>query len=411
MENVKLLHALHHRPFAYLWTGQAISRLGDSLYRVALAWWVLEKTHSATAMGAVLVFSSVPMLVFLLFGGVIVDRVDRIRLVLISDLLRGAAVMIIAVLALSGYLEVWHIYLLSILFGLVDAFFQPAYTALVPEMAPTDALPSANALTSLSSQVTGIAGPALGALIVAAGSTSLAFVFDALSFLISAAFLLPLLRQPTRQIHPAIQDLSPLKTIGRDLGEGFRLVASIPWLWVTILVAALANITLLGPLQVTLPFLIQQKLSLGVEALGLVYSLFSVGSVVAALALGSLGRIHRRGLLVYGTWVLSGLLLVAIGLSTRIIEVAVLALIIGAGMSIFMLIWTHTLQVMVPGEKLGRVSSLDILGSYVLLPVGYAIAGIGSDRLGPGLVFIIGGVVTALLAGLGFLHPDIRNLD
>jgi DHA3 family tetracycline resistance protein-like MFS transporter len=378
---------------------------------VALAWWVLEKTHSATAMGTVLVFSSVPLLIFLLFGGVIVDRVDRVRLVLISDVLRGIAVMTIASLALSDSLELWHIYLLSILFGIVDAFFQPAYTALVPEITPAEALPSANALTSLSGQITGIAGPALGAWIVAAGSTSLAFVFDAASFFISAACLLPLLRIPARQITPASQDPSPLKTIWREMTVGFRLVASIPWLWVTISVAALANITLLGPLQVTLPFLIEKQLGSGVEALGLIYSIFSVGSVAAALALGSLGRLHRRGLLAYGTWVLSGLLLVVIGLSTRLIEVALAAMIMGAGMSIFMLIWTHTLQEMIPGEKLGRVASLDMLGSYVLLPVGFAIAGVASDRLGPGLVFVIGGVATTLLAGLGFLSRGIRTLD
>jgi DHA3 family tetracycline resistance protein-like MFS transporter len=411
MENVKLIRSLRHRPFAYLWTGQAISRLGDSLYRVALAWWVLEKTHSATAMGTVLVFSSVPLLIFLLFGGVIVDRVDRIRLVLISDGLRGLAVTAIAVLALSGSLELWHIYLLSILFGIVDAFFQPAYTALVPEITPIETLPSANALTSLSGQITGVAGPALGALIVAAGSTSLAFVFDAASFFISAACLLPLLHVYRRQISPGSQSASPLKTIWEEMTEGFRLVASIPWLWVTISVAALANITLSGPLQVTLPFLIEKQLGSGVEALGLILSIFSVGSVVAALALGSLGRVHRRGLLAYGTWAVSGLLLVVIGLSAKLFEVALAALFIGAGMSIFALLWTHTLQEMVPGDKLGRVASLDMLGSYILLPVGYAIAGIASDRLGPGLVFVIGGVATALLAGLGFLHPGIRNLD
>src|SRR5438552_8882265 len=180
-----LFKSLAHRSFALLWSGQTISRLGDSLYRVALAWWVLEQTGSATAMGTVLIFSFAPMLLFLLIGGVAVDRFPRVRVMLASDILRGAVVGLVALLALGGNLAIWHVYLASIVFGFVDAFFQPAYTAAVPEITPSEVLPSANSLTSLSGQLAGIAGPALGAAIVAMGGTPAAFALDALSFFIS----------------------------------------------------------------------------------------------------------------------------------------------------------------------------------------------------------------------------------
>src|SRR5690349_11998832 len=124
------LSSLKYRPFALLWTGQAISRLGDALYRIALAWWVVQKTGSAEVMGAVLIASFVPMLIFLLIGGVAADRVPRVRLMVISDLLRGLLVIGVAALAASDLLEVWHIIALSILFGFISAFFQPAYAAL-----------------------------------------------------------------------------------------------------------------------------------------------------------------------------------------------------------------------------------------------------------------------------------------
>ncbi len=187
-----LLRALGHRPFVLLWVGQVISRLGDSVYRIALAWWVLEQTGSAAAMGTVLIFAFTPQLLFLLVGGVAVDRFPRVRVMLASDLLSGSMVALVAALAFTGRLEIWHIYVMSGIFGFVSAFFEPAYAAAIPDLLPAELLPSANSLTSLSIQLVGIIGPAVGALLVDLGGTSTAFAINALSFFISAACLLGL---------------------------------------------------------------------------------------------------------------------------------------------------------------------------------------------------------------------------
>ncbi|HET7080780.1 MAG TPA: MFS transporter, partial [Chloroflexia bacterium] len=247
-----MVGALRQRSFAWLWTGQAISRLGDSIHRVALSWWVLEQTGSAAVMGTVLIFSFTPMLLFLLIGGVAGDRLPRVRLMLGSDLLRGGVVALVAALAATHTLQIWHLYVASMVFGLLDAFFQPAYTALVPEITPAPLLPSANSLTSLSGQLSNIAGPAIGAGIVAAGGTALAFAVDSLSFFLSAACLIPLIglpQAPAPAGHGARHML-------RDLREGVRAVLAAPWLWITIALAALFNITQGGPFAVALPFLV-----------------------------------------------------------------------------------------------------------------------------------------------------------
>ena len=148
---------------------------------------MLEKTGSAAAMGTVLVLSQVPMLLFLLVGGVVVDRFPRLRIMFIADLLCGSLVAAIAVLSFLDVLEIWHIYIASTLFGLVEAFFFPAYQAVVPQITPPEHLQSANSLNGLSQRMTGIVGPALGAALVAAGGTSLTFALDAASFFISTA--------------------------------------------------------------------------------------------------------------------------------------------------------------------------------------------------------------------------------
>src|ERR1700730_16988753 len=129
-----VFRAFSNRSFTLLWSGQTISSLGDSLYTIALAWWVLQKTGSATAMGIVLICSEIPMILFLLLGGVAVDRLPRVHLMLSSDLLRGAVVGLIAFLALQQRLELWQIFVLSAIFGVVRAFFYPAYTALMPDL-------------------------------------------------------------------------------------------------------------------------------------------------------------------------------------------------------------------------------------------------------------------------------------
>lgn len=265
-----LFKSLRSRLFFFLWIGQAFSRFGDSVYRIVLAWWVIEKTGSATAFGTVLVLSLVPMLVFSLAGGVTVDRVPRVRVLLTSDLLRGAIVGFVAALGFADLLVIWHVYAASALFGVVDAFFQPAYTALIPDVVSGDFVPSANALTSLTRQVANIAGPIIGGVIVSRSNAAVGFAIDGFSFFLSAAFLLPLLK-----LSGLSRIKQPLSTVFRDLSEGIRLVLQSPWLRITIALAAIGNITINGPISVAMPALIRSHAGRDAVSLGTVYSSFS----------------------------------------------------------------------------------------------------------------------------------------
>lgn len=419
---MNVLRSLTYRPFALLWTGQTTSRLGDSLYRIALSWWVLEKTGSAVAMGTVLIFSQIPLLLFLLIGGVIVDRLPRIRIMFASDMLSGIVITSVAVFSWFDLLQIWHIYIASIIFGFVEAFFFPAYQAVIPQITPSDLLTSANSLNGLSQRLTGIIGPALGAALVAAGGTSMTFALDALSFFISAVCLLPLLRltvdpSPSGAGMPEAIDnreksvKATLKQGFIDLLEGFKLVIRIPWIWITILLFGFINIMEAGPRAVALPFLIKEDLGADVELLGLLGSATSLGFVAGMVWLGQYVRLHRRGLLAYLSVLVSGLVLWPFALKLPVPILVGATFIGGIAASVFALIWTHTLQEMVPGNILGRVYSIDALGSFVLLPIGFALAGWGTELLGAPKVFLIGGAGTILLVLLGLSHPAIRHLD
>ncbi len=403
-----LLRALKIRTFALLWTGQTISRIGDAVYQLALAWWVLEKTNSPAAMSAVLIFSIAPMLIFLLLGGVAVDRFPRVPVMVISDGVRGLVTLVVALLAFADPLEIWHLFLLSLIFGIVDSFFTPAYIAAVPEFTPATALTSANSLTSLSLQAGRIVGPGIGAVLVSLGGTPLAFLVNSLSFFVSAACLIPLLPLSRR---PQRDSAASQSSLWADLREGISTVLSTPWIWITILVSAIGNVTLSGPYSIALPFLVESNWKADVNTLGLLYIAFPLGYAVASIVLGRLQRIPRRGLTAYIGSILAGLGMLVIGLPVPLVLILLMAFVNGAGLETFSLIWVNTLQEMVPPEKLGRVSSIDWLGSFALLPIGLGLTGWAVEQWGAAAVCGIGGGMTMALSALALLHPQIRRLE
>ena len=277
-----IFRAFSHRSFALLWSGQIISRLGDSLFTIALAWWVLQKTGSAAVMGIVLICSTLPMLLLLLFGGVAVDRFPRVRLMLASDLLCGGVVALFAYLSFQQRLELWHIFVMSALFGVVAAFFSPAYTALVPDLVPTDFLPSANSLRSISLQVAQLVGLAIAAGIIALGGTSLAFALDGVSFILSAACLVALPRVPALR-HSSEKEAGVLQ----DMRQGISTVLHSPWLWITLVVASVSSIFLVGPYEAVLPLLVKQRFGTQVGIYALLTALSALGPSVQRSGLGT----------------------------------------------------------------------------------------------------------------------------
>lgn len=406
--SLTLFRSLKERNFAYLWGGQLLSRIGDFVYQIVLAWWILEKTGSATLMASVLVFAFAPTIIFSLMGGVAVDRYPRIQIMIASDLVSGVAVCLIATLAWLDNMQIWHVYALSLMLGIVDAFFQPAYAATIPNIVPEEDLPSANSLTSLSIQAGRIAGPALGAALIAFGGITFAFVINGLTFFISVAFLLPLLKVESSA---GAKEAEENQSLLVNFKDGIQTVFAAPWLWISIAVFTLSNVTLAGPYSVTLPFLVKDHLGADVGTLGLFYSLFATGYVVGGIWLGGQSRIRQRGRLIYGGLIVAGIMLLAFGLPVGIVGLAIAALINGAALEVGGLAWTNTLQELVPREKLGRVVSVDSVGSFALVPIGYGLTGWATEFLGAPLIFILGGGLTALTALCALYHPAIRSLD
>ena len=196
-----------------------------------------------------------------------------------------------------------------------------------------------------------------------------------------------------------------------DLRKGFQFVFTVPWIWISILLFGFINMTEAGPRAVALPFLISDDLGASVDLLGWLGSATSLGFVVGMIWLGQYVRLHRRGLLGYLAVMMQGALLLPFAFLLPIPVLIASMFLFGLVSSIFALIWANTLQEMVPGPLLGRVFSIDALGSFVLLPIGFALSGWLTELVGAPAVFLMGGIGTILLTGLGLLHPAIRRLD
>lgn len=406
-----LFAALAYRPFALLWLSQVVSRVGDTLTNVALAWWVLEETGSAAAMAQVLVALTIPMLLLLLVGGVVVDRVDRLRLLLICDVVRGVCMSIIAVLAALDALAFWHLVTLGVVFGTAIAFSYPAFVALTPMLVPAEALTSAVSLRSLSVRAASIVGPATGGMIVATGGTSVAFGLDAASFAVSAALVMAAGRLASTQGR-AERRAGAVAGAAADLREGFATVFGSPWLWVTIAVACASLPMVIGPIQAVLPLLVDEELGGSVRVYALLNTASAVGAVTVAVWLGQRGRrLPRRGLVTYASWLVTSACVAALGLGTPTAVAVSLMLAYGAGWALVNLLWATLLQELVPPDRLGRVASIDALGSLGLAPVGYSAAGYAADRWGAAPTFLAGGLAGMAIVAAGLLHPGVRAVD
>jgi MFS family permease len=366
------LAPLRAREFRFLFAGRTISFAGSAMAPVALAFAVLELTGSKTDLGLVLAARSIPQIGFLLVGGVWADRLSRHRVMVASNLVSGAAQAAVAVLLLTGAAEVWHLAVFAAVNGFASAFFFPASQGVVPQTVPAESLQSANSLLRLGLNATAITGAAVGGLLVAATSPGAAIAVDAGTYALAALFL-------GRMRLPAALRVAGSRFLG-ELRDGWREFRSRTWLWVIVVQFAFVNAAWLGAMSVLGPVVADEELG-GAAAWGAILACQSAGLVVGGLVLL---RLRPRRILLAATlgMLLTVPVLVALAVPLPVVVVAACAFVAGLGIEAVGVLWDTTMQQEIPAEKLSRVYSYDALGSFVLIPIGLAVAGPVADLLG-----------------------------
>lgn len=401
MNSSRYFEPLRHRDFALLWSGQAVSQLGDGIFTVTLAIEALRLDHDATGLSYVLAARLLPAVMFALVGGVLVDRVSRRLVMLASDLARGLAVAVATVLVATGHISLTGLVCMALVFGLGDALYFPAAMAITPELVPPHLLVGASALNGTSLQLAGVMiGPAVGGVIVGVLGTAWGFGIDAASFAISAAAVYAMRARPAPVAHG--------ESILGDLGEGLHYCFSQPWLRATTLGAAVGNLVAFSPLGALIPLLVKDVLHGGGVALGLVFAAGGVGGLAATVFAGRREPPRSRLVHLWIGWGLSGIGVLGLGLVPDVWLAAGVAFVIYGLDAYGSVMFNPLIQEGVPDALLGRVSSVDYLFGLALSPLGLVAAGISAEAIGVRPTLIAGGAITALTTFIPLL-PGIED--
>jgi DHA3 family tetracycline resistance protein-like MFS transporter len=406
LRRLRIFEPLADRDFRLLAIGSVISLVGDGFFYVALAWQVYELSNVPTALSLVGLAWTLPLVLFVVVGGVASDRYDRRRVMISADLLRAATVGAIGFLSVTGVLELWHVIGLIAFVGIGDAFFNPASTAIVPDLLPDERLPQANALNGALRPLTlRLAGPALAGFIVAAVGPGWAFVADGASFLASAVAIGMIATRRHRLDRPA----SGLRQTFTEVGEGFAFVRANPWCWATLLAAMMSLLVFFGPVEVLLPYIVKNGLNLGPEALGAIFAFGGVGSVLTAISLGQTGLPRKRITFMYAAWSIGVALMAVYGVMTQLWQALVVSLVVHGLFELGQITWTTLLQQLVPRGLLGRVSSLDWMVSTGLVPVSFALTGPIADAFGTEVTMVAAALLGGVLMGALLFVPGVRD--
>lgn len=321
-----------------------------------------------------------------------------------ADVVRGLAVATLGVLTLSGNIDLWHIVALAAVYGAGNAFFGPAFDAIVPDVVPPEQLTQANSMDQLVRPAAWhLAGPAIGGVVVGVLGAGAAFLIDAGTFAVSIWALCLIKTRPGQQ-----SEASDGSIFG-EVAEGFRYVRQRVWLWGTFLAATVAYLFFLGPIEVLLPFVVRNEMGGSATDLGFVLAVGGVGAIGVAMLIGARGIPRKNMTFIYVTWTISTLAVAGYGLANVPWQAMIAAFIFGSFEAAGLIAWITTKHRLVPRHLLGRVSSLDWFISVGLLPVSYALTVPVVEYLGPRSTLIGAGVLGAA-ATLAFLFlPGMRD--
>lgn len=378
--------------FRRLWIGQTISQFGDGLTGLAILITINQLTGSTAAMAAMVIVLAVPQLIFGLISGVFVDRWDRKRIMIVSDLLRG--ILVLGLVFVQHPQDVWIFYVLGFLQALVGTFFTPAKSALVPTIVERGSLLAANALSQTTQVITGVVGSAVaGVLVGLSGAAWPAFTLDAASFFISAFFIARI--SVPRQVETAVGNV---REIFGQLWEGLQYLFS-QRLLVGVLVTFAVTMLGLGAVNVLIvPFLVNQ-LAVPTEILGVIEAAQVIGMVLGSAVVATLAARLKVNQIITAGIMLVGLFVALFG-AAQVTGVALLALFfVGLSITPVQAASSTIMQQAVPNEKRGRAGSAMNTVITLASVISMGCAGVLGDALGIRQVFYLAGGIT-VFAGL-----------
>lgn len=394
------LAPLRHTNFRWYFIASTVNTAGTTMAGVALAFAVLSIDDSASALGLVLAASTVPMVLFLLFGGVVADRLPLTLVLRVGMFVIGGTQAFAAGLVITQTAEIWMLVALEAVNGTVLAMTFPAFTSIMPQLVPGGMLQQANALQSFSRGALRILGPAISALLVVGVGPGWALGVDAGTWLVAAVIvgLVRLPPRPPRHERPSTVD---------ELREGWTYFRSTTWLWAVVLGFGFLNAIHSGAWFTLGPA--EAKATIGEQGWGYVLSAESAGLILTTVIMlrRPLRAPLRSGMLGIS---LLGLPIFVLGWSPHLGLLLVCAFVAGAGTEVFSMGWNLAMQENVPERMLSRAYSYDALGSFVAMPLGQLAFGPLGARFGDRAVLMVSGVAYLAICLVVLSSRSVRSM-
>ncbi len=398
---------LANRNFRLLWMGENVSLFGDQFYFIALSWLVSMMTGSALAFGTILMVAGIPRAVFMLVGGVITDCVSPRTIMIVSNLLRLVIMILMTLLVIAQALDVWMLYVIVFCFGLVDAFFHPAYRAIIPSIVDKDNLQASNSIMQGAAQLVQIVGPGVAGVVVHSVGAAPSFGFDALTFLFTS-ILLWMMGPKAIPRNPTTPEGTPKHlNIPAEIGQMLTYIRHDKLLTTLILVVAAVNLLFVGPFIVGSAVLSQGRFVQGSVAYGIMLSVFAIGALVGTLIAGAV-HLKQAGIISLLLVSVEGVLMIGIGYSSSLAITCILWLLTGLGAGFGSLNLITMTQKHVAKPMMGRFMSLMALTEVGFTPISNALAGLLADW-NVTVLFVLAGILLAVTGLLGSMNGNLRS--
>jgi len=383
--------SLSVRNYRLFFTGQAISGAGTWMQIVAQAWLVLQLTHSGTVLGAVVAVQMLPVLLFSPYAGVIVDRVDKRRLLFVAQIASGLLALALGLLTITGAVTLWMVFVLAAGLGLVRAFLAPGQQSFASDLVGRDLLRNAVSLNHVLLNATRAVGPALAGILIASVGTGICFLVNAASFL---AVLLALWMMDA----DALKTAPPVARATGQVREGLRYVRGETELLLPLLMMALVG-TLAYEFQVVLPLLATGPLHGGASAYGFMTSAMGAGAVIGGLVVARRMKVGLRSLTLLA--LVFSVTITGVALAPSLAPSLLALLVMGAASTAFLSTSASTLQLASLPHFRGRVMSLWSVAFLGSTPIGGPIIGAISQESSPRLGLLVGAAACLVCAALG----------
>jgi MFS family permease len=420
-----MLIVLGLRNLRLLWIGEGISVLGSQFYMIALPWLVLKLTNDPFQMGFVLALAGIPRALFMLVGGALIDRYSPRIVMIISNLARMIIVLVLTLLLISGLIQIWMLYALALSFGLADAFFYPAQSAIIPRIVDDEFLLAGNSIIQGTAQLSIAAGPALAGALIAIFSKSpdaaahsneiaditgiaAAFGFNALTFFLSIIMFMFIRIKRIPESETANQEISSAFDFFK---QGLLYVLRDKTMRLMLLVTSVAHFLVEGPLMVGIPVMANSKFPEGAAAFGIIMSGLGAGMLLGILLAGFLPTVRPERL---GTFLMlilssSGLELMLLGFLPGTFSTAFVVLLMGASQGYVVIQYNTWLQIRTPGSLLGRVLGTMMFASIGLVPISQALCGALIKYNTTGL-FLGAGLILTVVNLFVAMRPEMRTM-